>query len=127
MVTRLKEMQNNLKATKMNNSQRKARRDASRATQQAAAIKQQRIINVRRDQEQQAAKAIPHNESDRGSMNVTKANKEAVIRVANGSFRHHNVSVGGGYGEGKADMITKAAPYRNNVIASQAKRIRNGW
>ena len=111
----------------MSNAQRKARKATRQIEARRIQQQQQRIINIRRDQEQQAAKAIPHNESDRGSMNVTRANKEAIIRVADGSFRHHNVSVGGGYGDGEADMISKSAPYRNVVIASEAKRIRNGW
>ena len=100
----------------MNNAQRKARKAATRATQQAAAIKQQRIINVRRDKEQQAAKEIPHNESVKGNMVVTEANKSAHIRMADGSIRHY------------ARPTTEiSAPYRNHVIASKAKRINQGW
>ena len=111
----------------MNNKQRKARRNAATENQQRVAHKQQRIISIKMDKAQQGAKEIPHNESTRGNMNVTEANKAAIQRVADGSFRHHNVSVGGGYGEGEADMIKKSAPYRNNVIASKAKRINQGW
>ena len=100
----------------MNNAQRKARKAAIRVEAQRVQQQQQRIINVRRDKEQQAAKAIPHNESVRGNMVVTEANKAAHIRMADGSIRHY-----------AKDTVKIESPYRNHVIASKAKRINQGW
>ena len=100
----------------MNNSQRKARKAAIRVEAQRVQQQQQRRVNIRRDQQQQAAKAIPHNESEAGNMRVTEANKAAHIRMADGSIRHY-----------AKDTVKIESPYRNIVIASEAKRINQGW
>ena len=100
----------------MTNSQRKARKATKQIEAQRIAHQQQRIINIRRDKEQQAAKAIPHNESVRGNMRVTEANKAAHVRIADGSIRHY-----------AKDTVKIESPYRNHVIASEAKRINQGW
>ena len=100
----------------MTNSQRKARKAAKQIEAQRIQHQQQRIINVRRDKEQQGAKEIPHNESVRGNMRVTEANKAAHIRMTDGSIRHY-----------AKETVKIESPYRNHVIASQEKRINQGW